>query len=149
MILLHVVAFRLDLDSQQTAPWHTLAPQTRLLCTFLAVFAIALTPNGQWWTWAIYGIGVLALIIFSRVTLLTLLKRVAIEFTFVSVVLLGTLWRDGGQVLWSWGPLQITTVGLTVLGSVTLKVVLSLFMLNILIQTTSIAALLNACIALR
>jgi len=28
-------------------------------------------------------------------------------------------------VIWSWGPLQITTVGLTVLGSVTLKALLS------------------------
>jgi len=49
-------------------PWHSLAPRTRLLCTLLSVFAIALTPNGHWWTWAIYGLGVLELYRSSRVT---------------------------------------------------------------------------------
>jgi cobalt/nickel transport system permease protein len=149
MIILHVVAFRLDRDGQQNTPWHSLVPQTRLLCVLLSVFAIALTPNGQWWTWAIYAIGVFGLILLSQVTLLTLLKRVAIEFAFLIVILLGTLFRSGGTVLWSWGPLQITTVGLTVLGSVTFKVLLSLFVVNVLVLTTSIPALLNAFIALR
>jgi cobalt/nickel transport system permease protein len=149
MILLHVVAFRLDLDSKQNTPWHSLAPQTRLLCVFTSVFAIALTPHGRWWTWAIYGLGVFGVVLLSRVTLLTLLKRVAIEFAFLVVVLLGTLFRDGGTVLWSWGPLQVTTEGLTVLGSVTLKVVLSLFAVNILVLTTSIPALLHAFLVLR
>jgi cobalt/nickel transport system permease protein len=149
MILLHVVAFRLDIDSHQHTPWHSLVPQTRLLCVLLNVFAIALTPNGRWWTWAIYGIGVCGLILLSQVTLLTLLKRVAVEFAFVVVVLLGTLFRGGGTILWSWGSLHITTVGLTVLGSVTLKVLLSLLVLNVLILTTSIPAILQAFIALR
>jgi cobalt/nickel transport system permease protein len=149
MVLLHVVAFRLDRDSHHHTPWHSLVPQTRLLCVLSSIFAIALTPNGQWLTWAVYGIGVLAIVLLSRVTLLALLKRIAIEFAFLAAILLGTLFRGGGTVLWSWGPLQITTVGLTVLGSVTLKVLLSLCLVNILILTTSIPALLNAFIALR
>lgn len=148
-ILLHVVGLRLDRDSHRHTPWHSLVPQTRLLCVLLGVFAIALTPNGRWWTWAIYGMGVLTVILLSQVTFLTLLKRVAIEFAFLTVVLLGTLFRDGGTVIWSWGPFEITTVGLTVLGSVALKVLLSLFFVNILILTTSIPLLLNAFIALR
>lgn len=148
-MLLHLAAFRLDLDSRKRTPWHSLAPQTRVLCTLMSVFAIALTPNGRWWTWGIYGLGVLVLIALSRVTLRSLLKRVAIEFAFVGVILLGTLFRDGGQVLWSWGFLRITTGGLTVLGSVALKVMLSLLVVNVLILTTSIAALLRAFLALR
>jgi len=104
------------------------------------VFAIALTPNGHWWTWAIYGLGVLGVISLQSRHPPTLLKRVAVEFAFVGVVLLGTLFRSGGQVIWSWGPLQITTVGLTVLGSVTLKALLSLLIMNVLILTTSSAA---------
>lgn len=148
-MLLHVGAFKLDVNSKQTTPWHSLAPRTRLLCTLLSVFAIALTPNGHWRTWAIYGLGVLAVILLSRVTLPALLKRVAVEFAFVGVVLLGTLFRSGGEVFWSWGPLQITTVGLTVLGSVTLKALLSLLMVNVLVMTTSIPALLQALVALR
>jgi cobalt/nickel transport system permease protein len=148
-MLLHIGAFHLDIDSKQTTLWHSLAPRTRLLCTLLIVFAIALTPNGRWWTWGIYGLGVLGVILLSRVTLPVLLKRIAVEFAFVGVVLLGTLFRDGGEVLWSWGVLKITTVGLTVLGSVTLKALLSLMMLNVLTLTTSIPALLNALVALR
>lgn len=148
-MLLHVGAFHLDIDSKQTTLWHSLAPRSRLLCTLLIVFAIGLTPNGRWLTWAVYGLGVLSVILLSRVTLPVLLKRIAVEFAFIGVVLLGTLFRDGGEVLWSWGSLKITTVGLTVLGSVTLKALLSLLMLNVLTLTTSIPALLNALVALR
>lgn len=148
-MLLHVGAFHLDIDSKRATPWHALAPHTRLLCTLVIVFAIVLTPNGRWWTWAIYGLALLCLVLFSRVTLLVLLKRVAVESVFISVVLLGTLFREGGRVLWAWGPLKITTVGLTILGSVTLKALLSLLVLNVLTLTTSIPALLNALLILR
>ncbi len=149
MLLLHLGAFRLDIDSKQATLWHSLAPRTRLLCTLLMVFAIALTPNGRWWTWAIYGLGVLSVVFFSRVTKKVLFKRIAVEFAFIGTVLLGTLFRDGGEVLWSWGILRITTEGLTVLGSVTIKALLSLLTLNILTLTTSVPALLNALTALR
>ncbi len=148
-MLLHVGAFHLDIDSKQTTLWHSLAPRSRLLCTLLIVFAIALTPNGRWLTWAVYSLGVLIVVLLSRVTLPVLLKRIAVEFAFIGVVLLGTLFRDGGEVLWSWGSLKITTLGLTVLGSVTIKALLSLLMLNVLTLTTSIPALLNALVALR
>lgn len=148
-MLLHVGAFVLDVDSKHTTVWHKLAPRTRILCTVLFVFAIVLTPDGHWWTWAIYGSALLNLILVSRVTLSLLLKRLAVEFTFISVVLLGTLFRGGGKVLWSWGPLQITTVGLTVLGSVTLKAFLSLLILNLLTLTTSVTALIHALLELR
>ncbi|MDY6785246.1 MAG: cobalt ECF transporter T component CbiQ [Cyanobacteriota bacterium] len=148
-MLLHIGVFHLDLDSQKKTPWHAIAPRTRLLCILLLVFASTLTPNGQWQTWGIYALGLLCLIVLSRVTLGTLLKRAAVEFAFVGVVLLGTLFREGGETLWSWGFLKITTEGLTVLGSVTLKVLLSLLALNLLTLTTSVSALLNALIALR
>jgi cobalt/nickel transport system permease protein len=149
MLLLHLGAFHLDIDSKQATFWHSLAPRTRLLCALLMVFAIALTPNGRWWTWAIYAVGVFGVVWFSRVTKKVLLKRIAVEFAFIATVLLGTLFRDGGEVLWSWGIMRITTEGLTVLGSVTIKALLSLFTLNILTLTTSVPALLNALSALR
>ena len=149
MLLLHLGAFHLDIDSKQATFWHSLAPRTRLLCALLMVFAIALTPNGRWWSWAIYGLGVLGVVFFHRVTRRLLFKIMAIEFVFIGAVLLGTLFRDGGEVLWSWGILRITTEGLTVLGSVTIKSLLSLLTLNILTLTTSVPALLNALTALR
>lgn len=148
-MLLHLGAFHLDVDSKLSTPWHLLAPRTRVLCALLFVFATALTPNGRWWTWAVYGSGLVVLILLSRVTLPVLLRRVVIESTFIGVVVLGTLFRAGGTVLWQWGWLQITTEGLMVLGSVSLKAVLSLLMLNLLILTSSIPALLHALMALK
>ncbi|MBE9015090.1 cobalt ECF transporter T component CbiQ [Chroococcidiopsis sp. CCALA 051] len=149
MTLLHIGAFQLDIDSHKNTVWHALAPRTRILCVLLMVFAIVLTPNGHWWTWGIYGIAVISLLFLTRITLPVLLKRIAVELSFVSVVVLGTLFRDGGEVIWTWGFLRITTTGLTVLGSVTLKALLSLMMLNLLTLTTSVPALLNGLLELR
>jgi cobalt/nickel transport system permease protein len=148
-MLLHIGTLHFDINSKQSTLWHSLAPRTRLICSLLIVFATALTPNGRWWTWAIYGIGVLSIILISRVTLSVLLKRIAVEFAFVGVVILGTLFRDGGTLLWAWGPLKITTVGLTILGSVSVKALISLLIMNVLTLTTSVPALLNALVALK
>jgi cobalt/nickel transport system permease protein len=148
-MILHVGAFQLNADRQRQTPWHVLAPQTRLLCTVMGVFAIAWTPHGRWETWGVYALGILLLIAIARVTLSTLMKRVSLEFAFASTVLLGTLFRSGGEILWRWGLLRITTDGLTVLGSVSLKMLLSLVLLNLLTLTTSIPALLNALVILR
>ena len=148
-MLLHIGTFQLDLDSQRTTLWHSLAAKTRVLCILLLVFAIALTPNGRWLTWAVYGLGVGAIVWLSQVTLGVLLKRVAVESVFLGVVLLGTLFRKGGEVLWQWGWLQVTTEGVTVLGSVSIKALLSLLLMNVLILTTSIPTLLHALVALQ
>ncbi len=148
-MLLHIGAFRLDVDSERRSLWHDLIPSTRVLCTVLMVFAIALTPNGQWKTWGLYGLGIGMLVRISQITLGSLAKRVGVELSFVGVVLLGTLFQRSGDVVWQWGWLQVTTVGLTTLGSVALKMLLSLTMVNILILTTPIPALLHAIATLR
>ncbi|NMF59897.1 cobalt ECF transporter T component CbiQ [Pseudanabaena yagii] len=129
--------------------WASLAVHTHLLCIFLLVFAIALTPIGRWWTWAIYGIATLPILYWSKVDLRILIKRMAIEFAFISVILVGTLFRGGGQILWQWRWLQITTNGLTVLGSVGIKAFLSLLLLNILTLSTSVPLLLQALVTLK
>jgi len=149
MILLHHGAFHLDVDSKRQTPWHSLAPQTRILAVLLLVLAIVLTPNGQWWTWVFYSVGILLGLLLSQITFLVLLKRLVVESAFISTVLLGTLFRSGGDVLWHWGPLQITTTGLTILGSVAFKALLSLLLLNLLTLTTSIPALLHGLTVLR
>lgn len=148
-MLLHVGAFRLDQDGQKSSLWHCLTPQTRILCTLLLVFAISLTPNGRWLTWAVYGCGILSLLLISRVTLSVLLQRVAVEFSFIVVVLVGTLFHGDGEIFWQWGDLKVTTAGLTVLGSVTLKALLSLVIVNVLVLTTSVPSLLHALVTLR
>jgi cobalt/nickel transport system permease protein len=150
-VLLHIGAldFVWESDRQPHTIWHSLAPQTRLLCAFLFVFAIALTPNGQWLTWVFYGVVLLLVLCLSQVNLRVLARRMAVESGFISVISIGTLFRGGGDVLWSWHWLQITTNGLTILGSVAFKALLSLLILNILTLSTSLPLLLYALSSLR
>lgn len=129
--------------------WNRLAVHTRLICIFLLVFAIALTPMGRWWTWVLYGAMALPILYWSQVDLRMLSKRMAIELAFISVILLGTLFRGGGHILWQWGWLQITTNGLMILGSVSIKAFLSLLLLNILTFSTSVPLLLQALVTLK
>lgn len=143
-MLLHIGVFQLDRDSKRQTLWHTLMPQTRILCVLILLLAIALTPNGHWLTWAIYSVGILSVLLISQITFVVLLQRLAVEFAFVSVVVIGTLFREGGDVLWQWGWLKVTTHGLIILGSVTIKALLSLLLLNLLTLTTSVPALLHA-----
>lgn len=143
------MTLRFDTDAQKSTFWHSLAPRTRVLCAGLLVLAIASTPNARWWTWAIYSATFISLALISRVTWRVLLKRVAVEFAFIATVLLGTLFHSGGEVIWQWGPVQITSAGLTVLGSVTFKALLCLLVLNLLTLTTPIPALLQSLIQLR
>jgi len=149
MVLLHIGSFQLDRDKHLSTIWHGLAPQIRLICTLLFVFATSFTPNGHYWTWAVYTLGLALMITISQITFSVLIQRVAIESVFMGVVLLGTLFREGGDILWQWGWLQVTTEGIIVLASVAIKAVLSLLMLNLLVMTTAIVDLLNALIVLK
>lgn len=148
-MLLHIGAFHLEIESQQQTFWHRLAPQTRILCVLLLLFAIVLTPNGRWLTWCAYGVIILAMLRFSRVALLTLCKRLVVESAFVGVVLVGTVFRPGGDVVWQWQWLKITSTGLVILGSVSFKALLSLLLLNMLTLTTSVPLLLYGLAVLR
>jgi cobalt/nickel transport system permease protein len=151
-VLLHIGTLDFVWESDDRQPrtiWHGLAPQTRLLCAFLFVFATALTHNGQWLTWLLYGAVLLLVLCLSQVNLGVLARRMVVESGFISLILLGTLFRDGGDVLWSWGWLQITTNGLTILGSVAFKALLSLLILNVLTLSTSLPLLLHALSSLR
>lgn len=129
--------------------WMSLAVHTRVLCVFLLVFAIALTSMGRWWTWAIYAIATLPILYWSRIDFGILIRRMAIELAFISVILLGTLFRSGGDVIWQWGWIQITTHGLTILASVSIKAFLSLLLLNTLTLSTSVPLLLQALVNLK
>ncbi len=149
MLLLHISAMALAANPATATLWHRLIPQTRVLCALLFVFATTLIPNGQWWTWVWYGLGILMVLGISRIDWLVLGKRVALEATFVGTILLGTLFRSGGETLWQWGIFKITTVGLIVLGSVSFKAILCLLMLNLLVLTTPLPELLEALTALK
>ena len=152
-MLFHI--YPLPSDRQPPSPrdrlnfWEQTSVHIRLLCTLLLVVAIALTPIGKWWTWAWYGLPVVMILYWSQIDLGILVKRMAIELLFASVVFVGVLFRDGGSVIWQWGWLKITTNGLTVLGSVSIKSFLSLLLLNILTLSIPIPSLLQALIILK
>ncbi len=148
-MVFHIGALPLNSQRWGGRLWAGLAPQTRLLVVLCLVVAISLTPNGRWWTWAVYGCTALGLIGLAQVNWWTLCQRLAVESAFISVVLVGTLFHTGGDVLWQWGGLQITTIGLTILGSVSLKAILCLLLFNLLTLTTSVPDLLHGLATLK
>lgn len=148
-MLFHINTSQLNADSNKPTIWHELTAKTRLLVALIILLGIVLTPNASWDTWLVYGIAIFSLVLLTKVEIHILLKRVAIESVFLGVVVVGTLFRSGGEVLWSWGWLQISVEGLVVLGSVFTKACLSLTIMNLLTMTTSIPDLLNALLELR
>ncbi len=148
-MLFHINAFQLDTDSEKPTIWHELAAKTRLIIALILLLGTVLTPNANWDTWLVYAMAIFSLVLVTKVKIHILLKRVAVESVFLGVVLLGTLFRSGGEVLWSWGWLQISFEGLVILGSVFTKAFLSLTIMNLLTMTTSIPDLLNALSELR
>ncbi len=148
-MLFHINAFQLDTDSEKLTIWHELTAKTRLIIALILLLGTVLTPNASWNTWLVYGIAIFILVLITKVKIHILIKRVAIESVFLGVVLVGTLFRGGGEVLWSWGWLQISLEGLVILGSIFIKAFLSLTLMNLLTMTTSIPDLLNALLGLR
>ncbi len=126
--------------------WQRITPQTRVVAVLLVILAVVFTPNGRWASWLYYGLG-MSLVI-ARVPWRILLSRLAIESLFLVIILLGSLLQRGGPVVWQWGVLQITENGLPVLGSVACRASLSLLVLNLLVITTPIPALIDALVAL-
>jgi cobalt/nickel transport system permease protein len=129
--------------------WYRLSPTGRVVVVLVLLIAVVSIPNGGWWSWGFYGLVIAALIGLSRTSLVKLGQRLAVESGFVATLLLGTLFRSGGEVLWQWGWLQLTSTGLLVLGSVSCKTLLSLLLLNLLTLTTPATDLLDALLNLR
>jgi cobalt/nickel transport system permease protein len=150
MLLLHITVKKLDPRAvRQPSVLDSISVPTRILAVLMMLMAIALTPNAHWLTWMFYACGIVAMLQISRVDLFRLIQRLAVESVFVGVVVLGTLFRSGGEVLWQWGWLQVTTMGVMVLGSVSFKLMLSLTLLNLLTFTTPIPELLQALSSLK
>lgn len=148
-MLFHINAFQLDTDSQKSTIWYELTAKTRLLVVLIILLGIVITPNASWYTWLVYGVAIFGLVHLTKVKLNILFRRVAVESVFLGVVLIGTLFRGGGDILWRWGWLQVSSEGLMILGSVFIKAFLSLMIMNLLTMTTSIPDLLNALLGLR
>ena len=128
---------------------NTIAPTIRIVCTLIMVMAIVATPDAHWLTWLIYGCGVIVLLGMSQVDLFKLYQRLAVESIFVSVSVLGILFRDGDGIVWQWGLLKITMTGLLVFGSVLCKLGLTLVLMNLLTLTMPVPVLLQGLSILR
>jgi cobalt/nickel transport system permease protein len=150
MLLLHITLKRIDPRTvRPPSPLDHLSSPARILAVLIMLMAIALTPNARWLTWMFYACGIVAMLQISRIDLWRLSQRLAVESVFMGVMVLGTLWRSGGELLWQWGGLQITTLGVITLGSVSCKLILSLTLLNLLTFITPIPQLLKALSSLR
>ena len=136
-------------DNYHSHSHNTIAPTTRIVCTLIMVIAIVATPDAHWLTWLIYSCGIIVLLGMSQVDLFKLCQRLAVESIFVSVSVLGILFRDGEKVFWQWGFLKITLAGLLVFGSVLCKLGLTLVLMNLLTLTISIPVLLQNLSILR
>ncbi len=124
-------------------------PSIRIVCALVMVIAIGITPDARWLTWLIYGMGIAIVVVMSQVSLTKLCQRLAVESVFVTVAVMGLLFRDGEGLLWQWGGLKITMTGLVILGSVMCKLWLSLTVMNLLTMTMPIPNLLQALSILR
>lgn len=119
-------------------------PWMRVVCATIAVFAIALAPQQQGWQLTIIGLGLLLLCGLSSVSALHILRRLTVELGFGLMLVLGTLFREQGDLLWQWSGLKIYQGGLLLFCSLASKVLLSLIALNLLTLTTSQVELLQA-----
>ena len=128
---------------------NTITPTIRIVCTLIMVMAIVATPDAHWLTWLIYGCGVIVLLGMSQVDLFKLYQRLAVESIFVSVSVLGILFRNGDGIVWQWGLLKITMTGLLVFGSVLCKLGLTLVLMNLLTLTMPVPVLLQGLSILR
>ena len=71
-MLLQIHSFLSQHKKQPPTLWHSLNVQSRVICALIGVFAIALTPNGQWKSWGVYGDGELMINLISRVSWLSI-----------------------------------------------------------------------------
>ncbi|HEY9826788.1 MAG TPA: cobalt ECF transporter T component CbiQ [Stenomitos sp.] len=148
-MLLHINSLSLNVDQQPLGAHQRLLPATRILCALLLLVAIVATPNGEWLTWGLYGLVIVVTLLTCRVDLIIVSRRMAVESAFVGVIVLGTLFRPGADVVWEWGWLRVTETGLLILGSVVMKALLSLLLMNVLTLTTPVSALLHGLAVLR
>lgn len=143
-MLLHIHTPHLHLTPPPRSLWNQLHPQVQVVGILLFVCAIALTPNFRWLTWSIYAVAGLVLLAIASVSIKALLKRLALEWIFVCTIALGAIFNPQGTILWQWGWLQITTIGVLIFASVLIKALLSLLLINILVLTLSTPDLLAA-----
>ena len=127
-------------------------PSVYLLSILLTLLAIAFTPKGDWGSLGFYSLGIagwlIRLRIYLKISMRSLFSRVTVEFLFIGLILLSTLFHTGGEVIFNWGWLQITSQGLITLITVSFKTFLSLLLVNSLLSILSQTQILNAFLAL-
>lgn len=126
----------------------SVAPATYILCSFLTLFAIALTPSGRWWTLAFYSLLVLWPFIGHQQAWHSLFKRLRGEWIFLFLLLLIPLGPGQGEIIWQAGIFQIRDQALVILVTLIWKGLLSLVLLHHLLWQFSQGQILQTLLSL-
>jgi cobalt/nickel transport system permease protein len=137
----------LDKYSDRDSFIHRLDPRTKLAATFLFILAVTLTAPGVWWAFGAYFIIIAAIIAFSKVPVLYILKRSLVIIPFVLLIaVFMPFFREGETAgslnIWIWR-VSVTYNGLQILEAVLAKAWLSILALITLVSTTPVADLLK------
>ncbi len=126
---------------------HDLAPQCKVLATFLFVVAVATTPPRAVWPFAVYLCLLAAVAVAARVPPRFLCRRLVFEVPFVAFALLLPFIAGGDTV--GLGPLAVSREGLWAAWNVVAKATLGVTATVLLAATTPVSDLLRGLEALR
>ena len=129
------------------SPLHSLAPQIKIACAFLLVFAVVSTPREQIWAFAAYAFILGSLAALARIPLPYLLSRMMVAIPFVVLALLFPIVGAGPRV--EVLGISLSQAGLWDMWNLLAKSLLGLLTAIILGATTEVADVLRGLGALR
>jgi cobalt/nickel transport system permease protein len=143
----------LDRYSDRDSFIHKLDPRTKFIIAVLFILAVVLTPPGNWPVFSAYLVIIAALLLFSKVPILHVIKRSLVILPFVVLIAIFLPFFKGNDIagsynIWLW-QVNVTHSGIAVLVNVVIKAWLSALSLIWLTSTTSMTGLLHGMERLR
>ena len=115
---------------------HKLDPRAKLLA--LIIFMVMIFNATNFWGYLVASIGVLAMIMMSKVPIRFILKGLrAIIFVMIFVVLVNAFFTFSGDVIFEFGILRVTDEGLLAAGRMGFRLMLLIVASSVLTLTTS------------
>lgn len=144
----HFIDHYWDLDS----PIHKLDPRVKIICAFLTLFAIVITPNGRFLDHLLFLPLLFLLYYFSNLPLLSLIKRILVILPFTIIIAASLPFISPGEPLITfhfYKPITITDTGVANFTSVVIKSLSAIIIMTLLTATTRFRDLIAAMQKLR